>query len=261
MMGSGGIMIALRFGSVLALVGGFAAIVDGCSAPPGVLPTKDASSDAKDAATVSPTKDAELDAKDASPTTDAAVDAKPDGSTSVTCLIASSAITLSSKLTAPKAKQGVCSSTQVSAFSTACLGSAATQATCDAFTNNNLLCGACIQGSSQLPANPVPAIYPVSSGTVSANVLGCGYLVVGKSECALSAINYDMCVRSVCSTCPTAETAACQAKAAAGDCANLTPSKTCTDAYAAGQTQIDATCGGPSFSTGYPKVANYMCGS
>ncbi len=256
----GGILIAARFASVLTLVGALATLVYGCSAQPGVLPTKDAASDAKATDAASPPKDSEPVLQDATPT-DAAKDAKQDGPAVVTCLDATSMLTLSSSVTDPKAKQGVCTSTQVSGFSAACLGTTATQAGCDAFINSNLLCSACIQGSSQLPKNPVAAIYPVSSKSVTANIVGCGYVVVGKPECALSAINYNMCFRSVCSACTSTESAACQTKAAAAECAGLAPSKTCTDAYAAAQAQIDATCGGPDFTSGYSKVANYMCGS
>lgn len=253
--------IATRLVSILTLAGAFGSVSYGCSVAanlPYVAPAKDAGKDAKTNTLV---KDAQPDPQDSDPPPfdagkDATKDATPDAP--VTCLDDTQEMILSSIFTAPKAKQGACSTTQVSDFATACLGTSATQTACDTFMNGNLICTACLEGNAS--GGPVPAIYPISSTYVSANLIGCGYLVVGKPECALTAINLHMCSRSICESCSAIELAACVAEAEATYCSAYTPSKTCSDAYTAGKSQIDATCGGTAFDAIYKNVANYMCG-
>ena len=164
----------------------------------------------------------------------------------------------------PKAAQGLCTTKQASDFSAACLGTAADQTKCEAFIAANKECSACIDGSQDNKALPVPVLYPVTADYVNANTLGCGFLVVGKPECALPAINYRMCYSSVCGACDrkdTAGTTKCETEAKAGVCKSLATTKECDDAFTAGKTQIDATCGTTSFDAIYAKVAAYLCGS
>ena len=186
--------------------------------------------------------------------------AKPDASTS--CLNEANAIALNAATTAPVKGQRLCVSTQIDAFATACLGTASTADTCKAFTDANKTCEPCLNGSKT--AAPTPALYPVTDKLVSANVVSCGFLVIGKPECAIPTINYTMCYRSACQECDTndkAATDACQKDAQANLCKSAAPTKECSDAYTAGKAQIDAACRGTDFNTTFVKVANYMCGT
>lgn len=197
-------------------------------------------------------------------TVDAAKDVAPKSDAAVSCLDDTLAIGMPAETTAPKSAQALCTSTQVTAFATACLGTTATAATCTEFTDANKACSDCIQLSADNKAKPTPALFPVNEKTVSANVISCGFLTISKPECAIPTINYTMCYRSVCGDCDAndkAATDACQKEAKEGVCKTLAPTKECDDAYAAGKTQIDAACRGADFNAIFSKVANVLCGT
>ncbi len=243
---------SLGFLTITGLVGSLA--FAGCSATP-ATPSDGGSTDAL-LDTGAPTADA---AKDAAK--DVAKEAGPS------CSLDQSAGKVLFAETSPPAKgQGLCTSKQVDDYHASCFsGNADAGDLCKSFTEAaaNKGCYACLRSSADDKTKPTPAIFSVTATLVQANTLGCGYLVIGKPECAIPAINYLMCYRSVCGDCKkgSADETACQKEAKEGLCKQYEASKECQDAYTAGKTAIDAACGGTDFHAQYTKVANYMCGS
>ncbi len=176
----------------------------------------------------------------------------------ISCFDSTFMLQLPTQTLAPKAAQGVCTAKQIDDFYTTCFDTNATQLSCDSFIANNATCSDCLSLTSS--AKPIAATYPIDDYYVSANVISCGYLQIGKPECALPAINKAICATSSCAYCgDQASYDACLINAQVSGCSSITVSKTCTDAYAAAKTQIDAACLGTNFKATLSKVANYMC--
>ncbi len=222
----------------------------GCSNGPTLAPTDGGATDAT-ADTSTPTKDASKDVKEAAPS----------------CSVNQDLFGVLFKETSPPAKaQGLCTSKQIDDYHALCYGGADAGDQCQAFYDAaaNKACLGCLRASSEDKTRPAPVIYPVTEKLVQANTTGCGYLVVGKPECANNAVRYIMCYRSVCGDCTKGsdDETACQKDAKENLCKQYEATKDCQDAYTAGKTAIDATCVGTTsdFKGNYLKVANYMCG-
>ncbi len=216
----------------------------GCSVTATLIPTDGGGGDGG-------ASDAKTDAKEAAPPKDV----------NTSCFVEGDIKQYVAEITGPVKDRGLCTTKQVADFATACTGTAATNDTCKAYADleANKPCLTCIQGGA---TGPVPALIS-AGGYVIPNVDACASLVIGKPECALPGANYILCQYSACETCADDTTrAACIKEAQAGACAQVAPSKECSDAFTAAKTQIDATCrGGTGFATVYPKVTNYLCGS
>jgi hypothetical protein len=165
------------------------------------------------------------------------------------------------------AHQGLCTSTQISAYYTACLDPNATTSTCQSFQLSNAACAACIS-TDDTASSYGPLINKANVGIVTINVGGCiALLEPCNLECAQAYMANDECTESSCApncqvfdqlsfddyiACTqTADTCGCTTENTRAQCANLLtgsthPAETCITA--------------PDFQTFYQQVAPIFCG-
>ena len=173
---------------------------------------------------------------------------------------------------APAAHQNVCTSTQISGFMTACVGSSATTTTCDTFQTANATCTTCLAGPSTSGATgyAYPATVPLdSSGDVIPNTAGCfAALSTGDAACKLSFTNEQLCEQSACASCDDTTDSAClsYADADSAGCPSLSPTDaTCLSALDAAQAssanQTACASTATDFATAYAAIAATLCGA
>lgn len=179
--------------------------------------------------------------------------------------------------TAPKAAQGVCTSTEISDFFGLCLGesdAADAGGACSDYIDAHANCASCILGPQTADAGafPVPALVFVSSTSVSVNVPGCfAAVTTGVDDtCRLAFSENSTCIESACASCEDADFDACTTYADADEagCSSAVPvDSTCSDAInaSASDTTLAAKCtpsaASPGFQDYYTTVVTTLCGS
>ena len=230
----------------------------------------DATTPARDASTSQDAgvRDSATPRDSAPPPPDAAVDAadaaKDTGSDAAVtaCYAPDDALALTAA--APRLSPSLCTAAQIVGAQTACLGPAATSATCNNYLAANRSCARCIFGAlaGDTPATtPLGSLIPVSEDSVAPAIGGCAALIIGRPECAVPVSQQTVCTSSACATCmDAASEEACLGTASLGICAGLGDGA-CNAAIDATVATWGPRCRGAAFNDTYLKVATVMCGA
>lgn len=164
------------------------------------------------------------------------------------------------------AKQaGACTAQDIKDFQAACLGTAADQTKCDAFTKAKGTCSGCLFTGANKDAsgkNILPALVPFGDTSVIPNTEACAAITLkNEATCGLAYVNETTCIISTCSTCEGADLNKCANASADDACtaALVDPNGACGKAYTAGQAQVDSACSGTAFDDTFAKVAAVLC--
>jgi len=146
-----------------------------------------------------------------------------------------------------------------------CLGSDATQATCDAFIAAHEACAACLfVGTKEADGKTVlPAVLPLGRSDLRVNTEACFAVVLGnEAACGMAYLNEVTCLQTTCSTCTEMERRSCVSIAAECTCeaAVVDPEGTCGKALAAASDRLDEKCRSATLLEGFAKVAPVLCG-
>lgn len=176
----------------------------------------------------------------------------------------------------PVLHQNKATATDINDFYVACLGAAATQASCEAYVGTR---GApqhttivnCLfplynpaMDRATFEALPSAAVIALGESSLGANVQACRMLAANApTGCARMASELMTCTNSACESCMDDQSHdACLQQAQASDCSSFVPGAACDTAVANGAAAADALCGaaGLTFDDYYFKVAAAFCG-
>jgi len=169
-------------------------------------------------------------------------------------------------------KQGVCTSTQIQGFHTACLTPPIVKTTCDAFVQANSNCAACLQ-SQETDATSAAIVWHAQMRYWTVNVAGCIARATGDTSATGCGATYAAaiaCRQSSCNVCWQAAQASTASFQQFSDCESQAGTTTC-QTYAQA---VPATCGTlsagpaavcmpPSSATAadaYAQIAPLFCG-
>jgi hypothetical protein len=165
------------------------------------------------------------------------------------------------------AHQGACTTAQFPAYYTACLDPNATVTTCDAFTQANAACAACIT-TDDTAAQYGPLVNRTQIGVVSVNVAGCiALLEPCNLGCAQAYAANDECTETSCGpNCPVVDDIsfqdyqACTQTADQCGCATRNASAQCVTQLTGSQHPAGQCLAGTTFQQFYDFVAPLFCG-
>lgn len=145
-----------------------------------------------------------------------------------------------------------------------CLGSDATQETCDAFVGAHEGCAACLFVGTKDAAGKtaLPAVLPIGKFDIGPNTEACFAVVLGnEAACGMAYVNEATCLQSTCSTCTELERRSCVGTAADCICesAVVDPDGTCGKALVAASDRLDEKCRSTTLLEGFSKVATVLC--
>jgi hypothetical protein len=162
--------------------------------------------------------------------------------------------------TAPKLDQGVCSSTEISAFVTACSGSGSGCSAWAQSSSGTSSCGQCLFSSTSTIA-PLELFSIGTSGYLLPSIGSCilASSGAGAASCAEAADEGDYCVNYVCAQCAAGTGDACVTAAQSGVCASqATQLQSACSTYASA---VEACEKGQGTSASLTSAANAICGS
>jgi len=182
-------------------------------------------------------------------------------------------VTVDTTSTAPAAGQNVCTTTQVSAYDTACLMGTSTTTTCQAFVNDaaNNGCAICLYGANG-GGTPSPVLVGETATQSGINIAGCyAALSTASTTCKLTYTQQQSCEDAACLGCASnADYSACITSAnndtASTGCPAMYPlGSTCITPLntALANTTIQTKCGSAATTTEQliTTLATTMCGA
>jgi hypothetical protein len=156
--------------------------------------------------------------------------------------------------------QGVCASTQVDGFWTACFDDAATEEGCGTFSDDtaNAACLDCILGTA--PDGLSPVLFVTQDGSAYLNTFACQAAAMNLPQCGPEVSDLVFCAQTACSVCDDTEFSECidWALGAEGICGELPLDAACEPILAA--ETLDPRCTGADFEARYTSMSNYICG-
>jgi len=162
---------------------------------------------------------------------------------------------------------GACTSTQISGFLSACIGSGSSANNCSMWANANGSCAGCIVQGSDAGATQTGAIIFTGSGApLSGNVPGCIALVDANAgpQCATQLEPLMQCLALACGSCSDQTSFSnCEAasKANGGPCGSLAASAESPCSSYLGSNGLGVTKCGYNTSNQLTDVINVVCGS
>jgi hypothetical protein len=168
--------------------------------------------------------------------------------------------------------QSVCSGADISAFLTACSGSA-TMAQCNTWFTSNATCGACIAPAADSGVGENGgALLVDSAGDAFLNVAGCVQIVDGNTTCAdpleeLTLCELDACDSPACEAASQTDFGNCQTSADSLACMSQVTAAFGTQAAPAVCSLGDSADGGafsvcdPSTTAGTVTIIDKICGN
>jgi hypothetical protein len=155
--------------------------------------------------------------------------------------------------------QGLCTPTQLEEFFAICFASTAEECALYSDHPTNVACTECLGWKDEdIATHPVLAL---SWNWVWLNTPACEAVVQGKSECAQSAADLDLCRWSSCLECyDAAEVGACKAYAEQQICGTLPPVSADCQSTLPAPGMESPECAGEDFKSSFMKVASVICG-
>lgn len=159
---------------------------------------------------------------------------------------------------------GACTDAMIAGGAASCLGSDATQETCNAFFAAHEACAACLFVGTKDAAGKtaLPAVLPVGDSDLRLNTEACFAVALGnEAACGMAYVNEAACLQSTCSTCTELERSSCVGVAAGCSCesAVVDPDGTCGKALVAASDRLDEKCRSTTLLEGLSKVAAVLC--